>query len=169
MVQNVYVGPDGGRRQPDRVVWLGSGRAWGWGRSAEVLGPRAESSLVLARRLAGTIEKSTPSVSWRFGALRLWLRRGPAGGRGRGGMRVGLAGRGRAWGAGVVGVWRGVALGGRCGGRGMAFGEQCGGRPALGGCWLVLELGGGSWRPGAGHWGAEGACWAWRGGVPVGD
>ena len=75
MVQNVYVGPDGGRRQPDRVVWLGSERAWGWGRSAEVLGPRAESSLVLARRLAGTIEKSTPSVSWRFGALRLWLRR----------------------------------------------------------------------------------------------
>ena len=84
MVQNVYVGPDGGRRQPDRVVWLGSGRAWGWGRSAEVLGPRVESFLVLARRLAGTIEKSTPSVSWRFGALRLWLRRGPAGGRGRG-------------------------------------------------------------------------------------
>ena len=80
MVQNVYVGPDGGRRQLDRVVWLGGGRAWGWGRSAGVLGPRAEASLVLARRLAGTIEKSTPSVSWRFGALRLWLRRGPAGG-----------------------------------------------------------------------------------------
>ena len=77
MVQNVYVGPVGGRRQVDRVVWLGGGRAWGWGRSAGVLGPRARASLVLVRRLAGTIEKSTPSVSWRFGALRLWLRRGP--------------------------------------------------------------------------------------------
>ena len=152
----VYVGPVGGRRQLCRVVWPGGGRSRDLGRSAGVSGLRGGAVLVLVRRLVGTIEKSMPTVSWRLGALRLWLRRRPARGRGLGGGSVGLAGWGGAWGAGVAGVWRSAGVGG-----------QRGGRPALGRCWLGPGRGGGSRRPGSRRWGAGGACWAWRGGVQV--